>query len=90
VSVDLVNPIETQLQGERAAALGEVGRRLEAALAELALGETEERLQDAGTAAWHYIIVRESLAMFDHKAALAIYKVPNHVLARVGVIKPAR
>jgi hypothetical protein len=30
--------------------------------------------------------VRESLRMFDHQQALAIYGVPNRVLARVGVI----
>jgi hypothetical protein len=87
VSVDAVNPIEQQLQGERAAALGETARKLEAALAALALGDTEKRLDDAGTAAWHYIIVRESLSMFDHKAAMASYGVPDRVIARIGVIK---
>ena len=81
-------PIETELQGERASALGEAGRKLEAALAELTLGDTEDRLQDAATAVWHFMILRESLRMFDHKAALAIYGVPNRVLARVGVIRP--
>jgi hypothetical protein len=79
--------IERELQGERAAALGEAGRRLEAALADLTLGTTEDRLDEAATATWHYIILRESLRMFDHKDALAIYGVPGPVLARVGVIK---
>jgi hypothetical protein len=81
-------PIELELEGERATALGDAGRRLEAALAELTLGDTEERLDEAATAAWHYMILRESVRMFDHKAALAIYGVPGKVLARVGVIKP--
>jgi hypothetical protein len=79
--------IERELEGERAAALGEAGRRLEAALGDLALGATEDRLDEAATAAWHYIILRESLRMFDHEEALAIYGVPGPVLARVGVIK---
>ena len=87
MSVDLINPIEEQLQGERAAALGEAGRRLEAALAELAQGDTEDRLHEAGTAAWYYMIVRESLGMFDHEHAFSIYEVPSRVIARVGVVK---
>ncbi len=80
-------PIELELEGERATALGDAGRRLEAALAELALGETEDRLDEAATAAWHYMILRESVRMFDHQAAFKIYGVPNAVLARVGVMK---
>jgi hypothetical protein len=79
--------IETEMEGERASALGEAGRRLEAALADLALGDTEDRLDEAATAAWHYMILRESVRMYDHKAAFAIYGVPPRVLARVGVIK---
>jgi hypothetical protein len=90
VSKDAVSPIETEIQGERAAALGEAGRKVEAALAELARGDTEDRLDDAGTAVWHYLILRESLHMYDHDAALAIYAVPARVLARVGVIRPGR
>jgi len=81
-------PIERELQGERASALGDAGRRVEAALADLALGETQDRIDEAATAVWHYMIVRESLRMFDHKAAFAVYGIPKHVLARVGVMKP--
>ncbi len=81
-------PIEKELQGERATALGDAGRRVEAALADLALGETDDRVDEAATAVWHYMIVRESLRMFDHKAAFAVYGIPKHVLARVGVMKP--
>lgn len=79
--------LERELEGERATALGEAGRKLEAALAELALGTTEERLDEAATAAWHYIILRESLRMYDHTAALEIYGVPPAVIARIGVMK---
>jgi hypothetical protein len=79
--------IELELEGERASALGEAGRKLEAALAELALGETEDRLDEAGMAAWQYIILRESVRMFDHEAALEVYRVPRSVLARIGVMK---
>jgi hypothetical protein len=79
--------IELELEGERATALGDAGRRLEAALADLALGETEDRLDEAATACWHYIILRESVRMFDHQAAFDVYGVPNKVRARVGVMK---
>jgi hypothetical protein len=88
VSKDAVSPLETELQSERAAALGAAGRKVETALAELARGDTEQRLDDAGTAVWHYMILRESLHMYDHEAAFAIYGVPARVLARVGVIRP--
>ena len=79
--------IEKEMEGERATALGDAGRRLEAALADLSRGDTEERLDEAATAAWHYMILRETVRMYDHEAAFAIYGVPNRVLARVGVIK---
>lgn len=82
-----IDAIELELEGERATALGEAGRKLEAALAELALGATDDRVDEAATATWHYIILRESLHMFDHDAALEIYGVPPRVLARVGVVK---
>ena len=87
MTVDHLNPIEEQLQAERASALGEAGRRLEAALSALSLGETEERLDEAATAAWYYMIVRESMHMFDHEHAFGIYEVPARVIARVGAIK---
>jgi hypothetical protein len=89
VTRDPLAPIEAELQGERASALGEAGRRLEAALADLEVHDDEDRLSEAATAAWHYMILRESLHMFDHRAAFTIYGVPNRVLARVGVIKRA-
>lgn len=79
--------LERELQAERASALGDAGRKLEAALADLAHGMDEDRLDDAATAAWHFIILRESLHMFDHKEAFELYGVPPQVLARVGVIK---
>lgn len=85
-----VNPmtaIEIELQGERASALGEAGRRLDKAVSAYAGGETEETLDELATAVWHYMIIREAVGMFDHKAALAIYQVPPHVMARVGIVK---
>ena len=82
---DFVNVIEEQLQGERASSLGEAGKKLETALA--ALDDSEDRLDEAANAVWEYMIVRESVHLFDHKQALAIFAVPPRVMARVGVIK---
>ena len=79
--------IEQQLQGERAASLGEAGRRVERALAALAVHDDADTLHEAATAVWYYMIVRESLRFYDHRAALAHYKVPARVMARVGVVR---
>lgn len=83
---DQMTAIETELQGERASALGEAGRKLEGALA--AFTDDEETLDALADAVWGYLIVREAVGMFDHAQALAFYKVPPHVMARVGVVKP--
>lgn len=88
---DLISPIEQELQGERASALGLAGRRIEATLAALAdAADTtplDDKLDAAATAVWYYMIVRESLRFYDHEAALHHYAVPDRVMARVGVIK---
>ena len=80
--------IEAELQEERAYALGLAGKKVEAAMADLERApDDEDLLDDAGTAVWHYLIVRESVHLFDHAEALAIYGIPGRVLARVGVIR---
>jgi hypothetical protein len=88
---NLMDSIEQQLQEERAATLGKAGKEMEVALHELDTGvaglSEHELLDAAGTKVWYYLITRESCGMYDHKEALAIYGVPNHVLARVGVIR---
>ena len=84
---DGMTVIEKELEGERASALGEAGKRLENAL--LALGDSsdDELVHEAATAVWYYMIVRESLRMFDHKQALTIYGVPDRVMAKIGVVR---
>ena len=84
---DGLTVIEKELEGERASSLGEAGKRLENAL--LALGESSdaELVYEAATAVWYYMIVRESLRMFDHEQALKIYGVPDRVMAQVGVVR---
>jgi hypothetical protein len=84
-SLDPVNAIEHELQGERASALGEAGRRLEKELS--SFDGSDEKLDLLATAVWHYLIVRECCGMYDHTAALAIFGVPPRVMSRVGVIR---
>jgi len=81
---------EAELAQERASRLGEAGRKVETALAALHAATPatlEDHLDDAATAVWHYMIMREGAGMYDHREAFAIYGVPPRVLARVGVIK---
>lgn len=89
--MDLLKGVEQELQGERASGLGIAGKRIEAALAALAdpneKTPLDERLDEAATAVWYYMITRESLRFYDHKAALALFGVPPQVLARVGIVK---
>ena len=86
-------PIEAELQGERAFALGQAGRKVEAALAELAAetraAQIEDLLDAAAYAVWSFLIIRESLGMYDHAEVIAIYAVPGKVLARVGAVRRA-
>ncbi|HET9623218.1 MAG TPA: DUF6665 family protein [Kofleriaceae bacterium] len=93
--IDLMAGIEAELQNERMFALGQAGKKVEATLAALAAapdargGALEDLLHDAAYAVWSYLIMRESLGMFDHKEAMAIYGVPGRVMARVGVVRRA-
>ena len=84
---DGLTVIEKELEGERASSLGEAGKRLETALAALGDSSDDELLHEAATAVWYYMIVRESLRMFDHKQALNVYGVPDRVMAKVGVVR---
>ena len=84
---DGLTVIEKELEGERASSLGEAGKRLETALAALGDSSDDELLHEAATAVWYYMIVRESLRMFDHKQALDVYGVPDRVMAKVGVVR---
>ncbi len=87
---DGLTVIEKELEGERASSLGEAGKRPETALAALGDSRDEELVYDAAMAAWSYMIVRESLRMFDHEQASKVYGVPDRVIAKVGVIRPTR
>jgi hypothetical protein len=84
-----VDPLEYELQQERAAALGRTGKRVEQTIAalEAGAGVEDELLDHAASAVWHYMIVRDALGFHDHAAVLALYRVPPRVMARVGVVR---
>jgi hypothetical protein len=97
---DPQNALDYEIAQEKASTLGRLGRRLEAALAELAAfdaehastmpGSPEQRatrrglVDAAGTALWHFIVQREVLGLRDAARVLVDYRVPNEVRDRTG------
>ena len=84
---DPMEAIEYELEEGRAFALGQAGKRLEAALAAFGAERREDLLVDAADAAWCYMIMREIAGFHDHDFAFAVYRVPREVRARIGVMR---
>jgi hypothetical protein len=85
--------LEYEIAQERASALGQAGRRLEAALAALAAypqtAISERRIHDslveeAGYALWLFIVQREACGLNDSSHVMQTYGVPSEVYARMG------
>jgi hypothetical protein len=86
--------LDYEIAQEQAAALGRLGRALEAALAALnAYDQTHaERdavraglVQDAGDALWCFVVQREACGMRDPRPVMRQYRVPVEVQNRMGV-----
>jgi len=89
-----------EFRQERAAALGRLGRALEARLAALAqfdadshaASTAEERqlraslVAEASVALWHFVVQREACGLRDLRYVLRDYRVPHEVAARMGVL----
>jgi hypothetical protein len=89
-----------EFRQERAAALGRLGRALEASLAALAqfdaggrAASTAEGRQlraslvaEASVALWHFVVQREACGLRDLRYVLRDYRVPPEVAARMGVL----
>ncbi len=88
------NPIEVELAGEQAAALGRAGEGLGAALAKLRQFEAgltqrapqpsdsaarQDLIARAGEAFWSYIVQREALGLYDEETIARDYGVPVEV-----------
>jgi hypothetical protein len=94
-STDRDSALDYEIAQEKAAALGRLGRALEAALAALAEhelkyddhGETRAKLvQDASDALWCFIVQREVCGLRDPRPVMRDYRVPAVVQNRMGVI----
>jgi hypothetical protein len=87
-------PLEYEIAEERASALGRLGRRLEAALAELAgypltAADPDQKIRaglvrQAGYALWLFVVQREACGLNDSSQVIRNYGVPNEVYARMG------
>ena len=82
--------VEAEIRGEKAAALGDAARRVEAALAALTRTDGPERerlLDEAAQAVWGFLIQRELMGLRDREAIIAYYDIPREVLNRTGIIR---
>jgi hypothetical protein len=82
-----------EIAQERATALGRLGRALELALRALADydrangahdAERAQLVQEAGDAAWCFIVQREACGLRDPQPVIRDYRVPAEVYARMG------
>lgn len=79
--------LDLEILAEEASALGRAGRRVAETLARLAEtgpDERETRLRDAAEAVQHFFILREMRGFRRHDDAVAVYRIPRAVLARLG------
>jgi hypothetical protein len=91
---------------ERAAALGRLGRALEASLVALATFDAESTgaecachpsrrlraalIERASAALWYFIVQREACGLRDMRHVLREYRVPDEVAVRMGAQPPSR
>jgi predicted secreted protein len=88
---EALGALATEMKGEQAANLGRLGREVEKTMAALTeagdavSAEDRRRLVDAAAnAVWRYFIQREATGLRSHAQAIAHYRIPGAVLARVG------
>ena len=93
--------LEYEILQEQAAALGRMGRALEAALARLrefdathprvgAPASTQQArrtlVMEAGHALWMFVVQREACGLRDSRAVMLNYDVPGEVQQRMGAV----
>ena len=82
-----LSAVQTEIEGEKAAAMGATGRRVEETLAALAKADDEARpaaLKAAADAVWGLFIQRELAGQRDRRPIIEHYGIPPEVLARLG------
>ena len=91
--------LEYELVQEQAAALGRMGRALEAALAKLRAFDADYRrderrqerqalVREAGRALWMFVVQREACGLRDSRTILRDYNVPGEVMLHAGWSEP--
>jgi hypothetical protein len=96
-----VNVLDHEIAQEQAAALGRMGRGLEAALAKLrefdsahpragapmsAQQARRTLVMEAGYALWMFVVQREACGLRDSRAVMRDYDVPGEVQQNMGVL----
>jgi hypothetical protein len=96
-SANLLAVFEQEVVQERAAALGDAGRKLDAALTALAAaGEGADAdshavlVARAGDMLWRYLVQREACGLRDGEAVMRHYRVPAEVRRRMGIMTPQK
>ncbi len=83
--------LEYELMSERADALGRHGLKVETAIARLEActdeGMREALLDEAADVVWSFFITRELCGLRSNKDAIARYRIPRAVIARLGVVR---
>jgi len=95
--------LDYEILQEQAAALGRMGRALEAALAKLrefdaahlragaSVSEQQARralVMEAGHALWMFVVQREACGLRDSRTVMSNYNVPSEVRQRMGHLPP--
>ena len=83
---------------ETAAALGRIGKQLEAALEAIQRHDAtpnpnrdrEDLLQEAADRVQALIIQREAMGLYASRDVQRFYGVPGEVMSRIGIIRPKR
>ncbi|MEX0956517.1 MAG: DUF6665 family protein [Rhizobiaceae bacterium] len=84
-----MSPLDHEILGEKAAALGRAGEKVELCLKQLhdcapdAL-ERPRLLREAAHAVYAYFIQRELCGMKRHREIIREYAIPDEVLVRLG------
>jgi Family of unknown function (DUF6665) len=91
-----VDVLNYEIVEEQAAALGRMGRALEAALAKLRefdaahpgapASARQTLVMEAGYALWMFVVQREACGLRDSRAVMRDYNVPGEVQQRMGAM----
>jgi hypothetical protein len=89
--VNTLSPLDHEIMGEKAAALGRAGEKVELCLKRLRACEpgADDRallLRQAAQAVYAYFIQRELCGLRRHRDVIREYAIPDEVLARLGAM----